>query len=199
MKPLSLTTDGAARRSRNKIGARNLFRFGVLPSLRVGIASAFPNARALKRNEFRAPVAGHRFAHRIKDRPRTSSARVVLFHPCHPRDPWFQTLLVGSAHRTLLRGPKPAVPVPQGRPIVAQHFNAGVGRNQTSPLRDERNGPLILPSLRDSGPVVGTPSDESLGYSRSSLRDCADAGRKEDRAIQVGWSVCSKVRGALLG
>jgi hypothetical protein len=48
------------RRGRHKSGARNLFRFGVRPRLRHEIVFTFPNARALKRNKFRAPKSSRR-------------------------------------------------------------------------------------------------------------------------------------------
>lgn len=64
----------------------------------------------------------------------------------------------------------------EGRQILAQHFSAGYpGAEGTSPTRDERlcsHFTRSLSPLRGLDAFVdGFPSDESLGYSQSSLRD----------------------------
>ena len=72
---------------------------------------------------------------------------------------------------------------PEGRQRIAQRFIAGAGRGRMAPQsrRDGRNRALrswsqeVLSSLRDFRAAGTSPSDESLGYFRSSLRDAPPA------------------------
>ncbi len=79
---------------------------------------------------------------------------------------------------------------PAGRKRIAQRFIAGFpGDRVTSPARDERDDRQLaqrfLSPLRGlDGFVDRCPSDESLGYFRSSLRDSPQA--KIDKALAPG-------------
>src|SRR6266516_7704955 len=74
---------------------------------------------------------------------------------------------------------------PEGRKRIAQRFIAGSGQpGAVESRRDDRNHGLrfslagILSSLRDFRAADSEPSDKSLGYFRSSLRDSRPAARR---------------------
>ena len=130
-------------------------------------------------------------------RPREKSRRLVLALPVQLIAP-----LTGSSMRKMRKiparltfwcGPKPAAPVPQGRPKIAQHFSwGGPEPNESRPGRKKWFVNSAVP------PGLGSarrppPSDKSLGNSRSSLRDGADAGRTYDRAVRTGLAGCTKL------
>ena len=74
---------------------------------------------------------------------------------------------------------------PEGRNRIAQRFIAGSGQpGAVESRRDDRNHSLrlslagILSSLRDFRAADSEPSDKSLGYFRSSLRDSRPVARR---------------------
>jgi len=66
------------------------------------------------------------------------------------------------------------VPVPQGRPRIAQRFIAGLTRLKRSQVPEGRKNSsagLLSPLAGLGAFVVPDPSDKSLGYFQPSLRD----------------------------
>src|SRR5437762_14091239 len=57
--------------------------------------------------------------------------------------------------------------------LAAGNFDSSLGTSgeRAESRRDGRRPATLLPSLRDLARGIASPSDESLGYSQSSLRD----------------------------